>query len=87
MEEIRILQGVLHAAREIGGSLALGRSNRLANSLFTVKRGEQTRVYIVSLGMSAFLTAISTTFGFSPLLAGMTAGAVLANMGGGAFKL
>ncbi len=82
-----LIHGILHAAREIGGSLILGGATGWLIHVFTVKKGRANETYIVSLGMLCVLTAICTTFGFSPLLAGMTAGAVLANMGGGAFKI
>jgi len=82
-----LIHGILHAVREIGGSLILGGLTGWLIHVFTVKKGRANETYIVSLGMLCVLTAICTTFGFSPLLAGMTAGAVLANMGGGAFKI
>lgn len=85
--ETSIGHSVLHAVKEIGGSLMLGGITGWLIHVFTVNRGRANEVYIVSLGMICLLTAIATTFGFSPLLAGMTAGAVLANMGGGAFRI
>ncbi len=85
--DFNLLHGIFHALREIGGSLALGGLSGWLIHLFTAGRGRSNEVYIVSLGMVCLLTAIATTYGFSPLLAGMTAGAVLANMGRGAFRI
>lgn len=85
--DFEIMHGILHALKEIGGSLALGGFTGWLIHLFTAGRGRSNEVYIASLGMICLLTAIATTFGFSPLLAGMTAGAVLANMGRGAFRI
>jgi hypothetical protein len=86
-EDPGIIHGVLHAAREIGGSLLIGGATGWLIHIFTAHKGRTNEVYIISLGMICLLTAIATTFGFSPLLAGMTSGAVLANMGRGAFRI
>ncbi len=85
--EAGLIHGMVHAGREIAGSLILGGVTGWLIHVFTARRGRSNEVYIVSLGMLCLLTAIATTFGFSPLLAGMTAGAVLANLGRGAFRI
>ena len=85
--ETNILHSVMHAVREIGGSLLLGAVVGWLIHLSTSGRGRTNEVYIVSLGLIFLLTAVATTFGLSALLAGMTAGAVLANMGRGAFRV
>jgi len=82
-----VMHSVMHAVREIGGSVLLGAVAGWIIHVSTSGRGRSNEVYIVSLGLIFLLTAISTTFGFSALLAGMTAGAVLANMGRGAFRV
>lgn len=85
--ETDIMHSVLHAAREIGGSVILGSVTGWLIHVSTSGRGRTNEVYIVSLGLIFLLTAVATTFGLSALLAGMTAGAVLANMGRGAFRV
>ncbi|MCP4646345.1 MAG: hypothetical protein GY852_01250, partial [bacterium] len=85
--ETGILHSVLHAGKEIGGSLLLGGITGWLIHVFTAGRGRSNEVYIVSLGMICLLTAVATTFNLSPLLAGMTAGAILANLGRGAFRV
>lgn len=85
--EASILHSVMHAVREIGGSVILGGATGWLIHVATSGRGRTNEVYIVSLGLIFLLTAVATTFGLSALLAGMTAGAVLANMGRGAFRV
>lgn len=85
--ETGVWHSVLHAGKEIGGSLLLGGITGWLIHFFTAGRGRSNEVYIVSLGLICLLTAIATTFNLSPLLAGMTAGAVLANLGKGAFRV
>ncbi|MCK5785274.1 MAG: cation:proton antiporter [Candidatus Sabulitectum sp.] len=85
--ETGILHSVMHAVREIGGSLLLGAVIGWLIHISTSGQGRTNEVYIVSLGLIFLLTAVATTFGLSALLAGMTAGAVLANMGRGAFRV
>ncbi len=85
--ETDIMHSVMHAVREIGGSVILGAVTGWLIHVSTSGRGRTNEVYIVSLGLIFLLTAIATTFGLSALLAGMTAGAVLANMGRGAFRV
>lgn len=82
-----IMHSFMHAAREIGGSVILGAVTGWLIHVATSGRGRTNEVYIVSLGLIFLLTAVATTFGLSALLAGMTAGAVLANMGRGAFRV
>lgn len=82
-----LLHGVLHAGKEIGGSLLIGGITGWLIHVFTANRSKSNEVYIFSLGIMCILTAVATAFGFSPLLAGMAAGAVLANMGRGAFRV
>jgi len=85
--ESNLIQSLMYAAREIGGSLILGAVTGWLIHVFTSARERSNEVYIVSLGMICLLTAVATTFGLSPLLAGMTAGAILANMKRGAFRV
>lgn len=85
--EVSIVHSVLHAVKEIGGSLLLGGIIGWLIHVFTRGSTRSNEVYIVSLGLLFLLTAIATTFGFSPLLAGMAAGAVLANLGRNSFRV
>ncbi|MCD4707905.1 MAG: cation:proton antiporter [Candidatus Sabulitectum sp.] len=85
--ETGIMHSVMHAVREIGGSVILGAVTGWLIHVSTSGRGRSNEVYIVSLGLIFLLTAVATTFGLSALLAGMTAGTVLANMGRGAFRV
>ncbi|PIE52629.1 hypothetical protein CSA37_05205 [Candidatus Fermentibacteria bacterium] len=86
-EGFSLLHGIIHAVQEIGGSLALGGLTGWLLHMFTKGKGRSNEVYIISLGMICLLTAVATTYGFSPLLAGMTAGAVLANISRGAHRI
>ena len=85
--ESNILHSVMHAVREIGGSVLLGAVTGWLIHISTSGKERTNEVYIVSLGLIFLLTAVATTFGLSALLAGMTAGTVLANMGRGAFRV
>ena len=85
--EVSISHSILHAGKEIGGSLLLGGVTGWLIHTFTRGSSRSNEVYIVSLGMLFLLTAVATTFGFSPLLAGMAAGTVLANLGRNSFRV
>jgi len=85
--EISITHSVLHAGKEIMGSLLLGGVVGWLINIFTRGPSKSNEVFIISLGLLFLLTAIATTFGFSPLLAGMAAGAVLANSGRNSFRV
>jgi Kef-type K+ transport system membrane component KefB len=78
---------VLHAAREIGGSLLAGAASGLAVHFLTRGRTKTNEIYIASLGVVCLLAGLCSSFGFSPLLAGMMAGTVLANTGRGPFRV
>lgn len=78
---------LLHGMYEIGGSLALGVAIGWIMRLLTGKNPRTNEIYIISLGLLCIMTAAAATFGFSPLLAGMAAGAVLANSPGGSRRV
>lgn len=78
---------LLHGLREIAGSLALGVAAGLALRHATARSSRANEIYIVSLGLLCLMTAVATTYGFSPLLAGMAAGTVLANSRHGSWKV
>lgn len=73
------IQSILHFSVEMGGSLALGLGAGMALKRLTAGRERPNAVYIISLGLICVMTALAETFHLSPLLAGMTAGAVMAN--------
>lgn len=78
---------LLHGLREIAGSLALGIAAGFALRLATSRSSRANEIYIVSLGLLCLMTALATTYGFSPLLSGMAAGTVLANSRHGSWKV
>jgi len=84
---ISVAASLLHGLREILGSIALGIVSGLAIRFATVKSDRNNEIYIISLGLICLMTALATTSGLSPLLAGMAAGAVLANAPRGSWKV
>jgi len=78
---------IMHGLREIAGSLLLGAATGWILSLTTARNRRSNEIYIISLGLLCIMTALATTCGLSPLLAGMAAGTVLANSRHGSWKV
>jgi len=74
------LNSIGHALLEIGSSLALGAVGGWMLHLATRKLDRNNEILVITLGLVCMLTAIATALHLSPLLAGMVAGAVLANV-------
>ncbi len=77
--EASVLESVLHFAGELAGSLILGLATGLALRKSSSGKDNINSIYIISLGLLCLMTAIAAAFHLSPLLAGMAAGAVMAN--------
>lgn len=71
-------ESVVHFSTEIAGSAVLGIAAGLLVRRAASRRESSNSVYIVSLGVVCMMTALAGAFHLSPLLAGMTAGAVVA---------
>ena len=78
---------IIHGLREVAGSIALGAVTGLMLNLFTARNRKSNEIYIASLGLLCIMTALATAYGLSPLLSGMSAGAVLANSRQGSWKV
>ncbi len=78
-----LLQGLC----EIVGSLALGVAVGLGLRLLTGRNSKSNEIYITTLGLLCIMAAVASVTGFSSLLAGMAAGAVLTNSPGGSRRV
>jgi Kef-type K+ transport system membrane component KefB len=78
-EDFTVPESLLHFGREMAGSLVLGLATGFAMKRTTIGGEDSNSVYIISLGLICLMTALASTFELSPLLAGMSAGAVMAN--------
>jgi Kef-type K+ transport system membrane component KefB len=74
-----LLASLAHAMVEILSSIFLGSLIGFFIHLATRHLERNNEIFIISLGLICVLTAVATSLHLSPLLAGMTAGAVLAN--------
>jgi Kef-type K+ transport system membrane component KefB len=74
-----LLGSILHAMAQICSALLLGALAGFLLHLATKKLERNNEIFIISLGLVCILTAVATSLHISPLLAGMVAGAVLAN--------
>lgn len=70
----------LHAVEEVALSLLLGGATGLSIHALAWRRTNQNEVLITTLGVLFLATALAIVFRLSPLLANMTAGAVIINM-------
>ncbi|HOP25972.1 MAG TPA: cation:proton antiporter [Candidatus Sabulitectum sp.] len=85
--EASVAESVLHFAEEMGGSLILGLLTGLALRKGASAKYNMNSIYIVSLGLLCLMAALAAAFHLSPLLAGMAAGAVMANSPKGGRKV
>ena len=77
--QVSALESVNHFIGELAGSLILGLATGFALRKSSSGKDNINSIYIISLGLLCLMTALAVAFHLSPLLAGMTAGAVMAN--------
>ncbi len=79
-KEVRLMQSVLQAFREIGLSLALGGAAGLLIHLITIKKRNINEIKIISIGLIFLATSLAISLHVSPLIANMTIGMLLINL-------
>jgi Kef-type K+ transport system membrane component KefB len=72
-------EAIVHFSVEMAGSVILGLLTGMLIRRTTGRRENRNSVYIISLGLVCLMTALARSFHLSPLLAGISAGAVIAN--------